>query len=85
LVAGEGFVFAVEIYNFFPGTASTAVSDTTMSSLFFYCETGKCSQKKPRKNTAQIVRNKHSIFVLVTVTFSCGKNFDQGRFLSYPR
>ena len=44
LVAGEGFVFAVEIYNFFSGTASTAVSDTTMSSLFFYCETGKCSQ-----------------------------------------
>ena len=41
-----GFVFAVEVYGFFSHTASTAVSYKLMSSLLFYSETGKCSEKK---------------------------------------
>ena len=73
LVAGEGFVFVVGIYGFFFRTASTAVSDTIMSSLFFYREPGKYSQKNPRQNAAEILRSKHSIFVLATVTFDRGQ------------
>ena len=43
-------------YGLLSHTASTAVSDTIMSSLlFFYIETGKCSQKT-RHNTAEILR-----------------------------
>jgi len=78
LVAGEGFVFAVEIYGLFSHTASTAASDTIMSSLFFTVKLVN-AHKKPRQNIDEILRNKHSIFVLVTLTFSRGKNFDQGK------
>ena len=35
----------------------------------FNCETGKCSQKT-RQSDLKFVRNKHSIFELVTVTFT---------------
>ena len=41
LVAGKGFIFAVQIYSFFSYTASTAVSDRIMLSLFFYSTIGK--------------------------------------------
>ena len=53
----QGIHFAVEIYSF-SHTASTAVSETIMSSLFFYSETGKCSQNT-YQNTAEILRNKN--------------------------
>ena len=58
-----------QIYGFFSRTASTAFSDTKYYGL-----------KNTWQNTAEILRNEHSNFMLVTVTFSHGKNFDHGRF-----
>ena len=71
LAAGKGVTFAVEIYSFSSCTDSTAVSDTIMLSLFFDSEAGNAQQ-----NSADILRNKHSISMLLTVTVSRGKNFD---------
>ena len=45
---------------------------------FLYSENGKCSHTQ--QNIAEILRDKHSIFMLLTIIFSCGKNFDQGTF-----
>ena len=73
LVTGKGFAFAVEMCDFFSRTASEAVSDT-ICQVFFYIDTGKCSQ-----NSWQNLKKDTSIFVLVTGTFSWGKIFDQGR------
>lgn len=41
--------------------------------------------KKPGIILLKFKKNKHSIFVLITVTFSHRKNFDLGRFLSHAR
>ena len=81
LVAGEGFIFAVEMYGLFSRTASTAVSDMSAVSDYikFVFFTVKLT-KPSKKSIAEILRNKHSIFMLLTVTFSRGKNFDQGTF-----
>ena len=40
---------------------------------------------KKTANAAEIIKNKHGILVLVTVAFSHGKNFDQGRCWSHAR
>jgi len=38
------------------------------------------ARKPAKKKNVDILWTKHNIFVLVTVAFSHGKNFDQGRF-----
>ena len=89
LFAGEGFVFVLEKYSFFSRTASNlSVIQLCLLCFFFYSETSegsiyRCSQK--RQHTAEILKNKHSIFLLVRVTISHGKNFDRGRFWSHAR
>ena len=57
-----------------------------MSSWFFTVKLVN-AHKKPQQNTADILRNKQLIAFLwlVIVTFSHGKNFDQGRFGSHAR
>ena len=58
------------------------LSVSIMSSLFFHSKTGTCSLRNSGINCWNL-RNKHSVFVLFTVTFCCGTNFDHGRFWSH--
>ena len=63
----------VKTYSFFSRTASTAVSDIVMSSSFFTAQLVN-AHKKNLSNIAEILRQNHSIYVLVTVNLSPGKN-----------
>jgi len=74
LVAGEGFIFVVEAYGFFSHKASTAVIQLCRVKFYTVKVANTC------KKIAEILRNKHGVFVLNTAIFSRRKKFDRGRF-----